>query len=245
MILSRQNSLIKLVKSLSDKKYRDIEGLYIVEGVKMVKEAVDNGLDIYRVIATPSCVEKYGAVIDLSRAELVEESVFNSVSNETTPQGVIALVKKPLNEITVPSGKCLYLDGVSDPANIGAIIRTAAASGYNDIYMCSCADCFSPKAVRASMSGIFKVKTHIGSSEELLSKINLPIVVADMNGENVFEKNSIPKDFCLVIGNEGKGVSAALREKADYTVKIPMQNGMESLNAAVSAGIIMYGLVKE
>ncbi len=241
MILSRQNSLIKLAKSLSDKKFRDREGLYIVEGVKMVREAICSNQNLYRILVTPSCFEKVESLLGGLNYELVEESVFKSISLEVTPQGILALVKKPITEVSVPKGNCLFLDGVADPANVGAIIRTASASGYSDIYAYNSADAFSPKAVRASMSGIYKVKVHVGEREELLDKISYPIVVADMNGENVFNAK-IPNPLCLVIGNEGKGVSETLREKANYTVKIPMQNGMESLNASVSAGILMYML---
>ena len=94
------------------------------------------------------------------------------------------------------------------------------------------------------MSGIFKVRTHSGNKDELLEKINLPLVVADMDGENVFNAKLI-NDICLVIGNEARGVSEDMLERAEFTVKIPMDNGMESLNASVSAGIIMYALSKK
>ena len=136
---------------------------------------------------------------------------------------------------------CLFLDGVSDPANVGAIIRTAVASNYTEIYAYSSADPYSPKAVRASMSGIFKVKIYTGERKELLDKIDMPIVVADMGGEDVFKFNS-PQNFCLVIGNEAHGVSKQVRDIADYCVKIPMEQEMESLNAGISAGILMYAL---
>ena len=94
------------------------------------------------------------------------------------------------------------------------------------------------------MSGIFKVSTYQGEREELLPKINLPIIIADMNGKNVFE-SKFPSEFCLVIGNEARGVSKELIKNAQYVVKIPMENGMESLNASVSAGILMYALSKK
>lgn len=243
MILSKQNSLIKLIKSLSDKKNRDESGLYVVEGYKMVKEAISLGQEIFRVIVSESFVCKYSDKLDVLNFEEVSDVVFSYVSGEVSPQGILALVKKPLNEVRSPRGKCLFLDGVSDPANVGAIIRTAAASGFLDIYACDSADCFSQKAVRASMSGIFHVSVHVGSREDLLSKINLPIIVADMGGEDVF-KSSFPKAFCLVIGNEARGVSERLKNLAKHTVKIPMQNQMESLNASVSAGILMYQLSK-
>lgn len=242
MILSRQNSLIKLIKSLGDKKNRDRENLYIVDGVKMVNEAVKNNCEFYRVIATCSTKSKILGIEGIE-VEEVSDEIMQYASCDVTPQGVIAVCRKPINTIERPSQKCLFLDGVSDPANVGAIIRTAAASGYNDIYMCNSADPFSPKSVRASMSGIFKVKTHQGDKQQLLEMINLPFIVADMDGEDVFE-TTFPKDFCLVIGNEARGVSQELIDRANYTVKIPMQNDMESLNASVSAGILMYALSK-
>ncbi len=241
MILSRQNPLIKLVKSLGEKKFRDRENLYVVEGVKMVKEAIDNDCELSRVLITPSCLEKGGDFLGNTPYELVDEGVFKSISNDVTPQGVLALVNKPQTQAKTPVNNCIFLDGVADPANVGAIIRTAAASGYNDIYAFNCADPFSPKAVRASMSGIFKVRIHVGERKELIDKITSPIVVADMGGENVFSAK-IPEPFCLVIGNEARGVSKEMRERANYIVKIPMQNEMESLNASVSAGILMYSL---
>ncbi len=244
MILSRQNSLIKLAKSLSDKKFRDREGLYVVEGIKMVREALELNLCVSHFLVTPDCYEKTKDFLGDKEVDLVEDSVFNSISNEVTPQGILALVKKPNITIERAKNSCLFLDGVADPANVGAIIRTAVASNYTEIYAYNSADPYSPKAVRASMSGIFKVKVYTGEREELLDKIDMPIVVADMGGEDAFNA-SFPSPFCLVIGNEGRGVSETLRKKANYTVKIPMQNGMESLNASVSAGILMYALKKD
>ncbi len=242
MITSRQNQLIKLIRSLKDKKYRDAEGLYVAEGVKLVREANALGLKIHSVI----CTQKgYGAIGDLpelsSVAQLVSDDVFAAASGEVSPQGVLALLYKPVYATTRPEGCCLYLDGVSDPSNVGMIIRTAAAAGYNDVYLADCADPYAPKAVRASMGGIFRIRTHVGNEADLLKAVDCPIVVADMDGVNVFD-GKIDGKFCLVIGNEGHGVSDGLRTRARYTVSIPMQNGMESLNAGVSAAILMYTL---
>ena len=242
MITSKQNSFIKEIRSLSDKKFRDKLNLYTVEGTKIVKEALGLKLPICAVLGTEKGLT--GLTVDGIRVEYVSEEVFSSISTEKSPQGVIAVIEKPKNQVISPLTNCLLLDGVADPANVGAIIRTAAASGYNTVYLTEdCADQFSPKAVRSSMSGVFRVKTVRAKVEELLSVINLPIYVADMCGENVFTHT--PKDnFCLVIGNEGRGVSSTLKNKADFTVSIPMENEVESLNAAVSAGLIMYGLKK-
>ena len=239
MITSRQNPLIKFIRSLKDKKNRDANGVYLCEGVKLVREAYLSGQDFYALV----CTSKGESLIDdvACAKEIVSDDVFNSISDEVSPQGVLAVVKKPLKDLSAPKGSCILLDGVSDPSNVGMIIRTAAAAGYNDIYLINCADAYSPKAVRASMSGVFRVKIHAGAREEILPLISLPIVVGDMNGKNVFA-GGIDCDFCLVIGNEGHGVSSELRDRATYTVSIPMQNEMESLNAAVSAGILMYSL---
>lgn len=242
MITSKQNSFIKEIRSLSDKKFRDKLNLYLVEGIKPVKEALDLNLSVFAIIGT----EKGLSQIDANgvRVECVSEEVFRSISAEVTPQGVIAVIKKPENLLKKPCSSCILLDGVSDPSNVGAIIRTAAASGYKTVFMTEeCADPFSPKAVRSSMSGVFRVNIARAKLEEILSVVDLPIYVADMQGENVFTHT--PKsDFCLVIGNEGHGVSKVLKDKADFTVSIPMQNGVESLNAAVSAGLLMYNLKK-
>ncbi len=240
MITSKQNPFLKEIRSLSDKKYRDKLGLYLVEGTKIVNEAIELKLPVRAVIGT----ERGLALVKDTdcRRECVSEEVFNSISSEISPQGVIAVVEKPTNAIIAPKGCCLLLDGVADPANVGAIIRTAAASGYNYVYTTEeCADPYSPKAVRSSMSGVFRVNVIRGKICDLLSVIDKPLYVADMCGENAF--NHIPKsEFCLCIGNEGHGVSSELKARASVTVSIPMQNGVESLNAAVSAALLMYGL---
>ncbi len=240
MITSKQNSLIKEIRSLNDKKNRDKLGLYVLEGIKPVLEAIAQGLSIRQILTTEKVSENF---LDCNyEVLLVSDEVFKSVSEEVTPQGALAVVYQPKPLLTAPKSSALLLDGVADPSNVGAIIRTAVASGYTDIYMTSdCADAYSQKAVRCSMSGIFRANVMRASIDEILKVINIPLCVADMAGKNVFElKNK--DNLCLVIGNEGHGVSSRLKERAKITVSIPMQNDMESLNASVSAGILMYAL---
>lgn len=239
MITSKQNPLIKEIRSLENKKFRDNLGKYVALGIKLTVEAFEHGQKVECVVCTEEASKSLGELP--TQKILVTPEVFETLSEEKTPQGALAVISKPKNQPESPKGKCLFLDGVSDSGNVGAIIRTAAASGYSDVYLTGCADAYSPKAVRASMSGIFKVKTHVGDRASLVKLINLPICVADMNGEDAF-KATLPKDFCLVIGSEAHGVSADMRNLAEFTVKIPMENGIESLNAAVSAGILMYAL---
>ena len=129
---------------------------------------------------------------------------------------------------------------------MGAILRTANAAGYSQVYLTAeCADPYAPKSVRASMSGLFFTKLCRGKREDILSALQgSPIIVADMDGENVFTFSS-PKAFTLAIGNEANGISEETQKSATHTVKIPMRETQESLNAAVSAGIIMYVLNKD
>ena len=241
MIISKQNSLIKEIRSLQNKKFRESLNRYFVEGVKMVNEAFKFNQKVLCVIATESNLSKLN-VGDFP-VEVVSEEVYDSISQEKSPQGALAVIEMPQILTTFSGQECaLLLDGVSDPGNLGTIIRTMVASGYKNLLVTSdCVDVFSPKVVRASMSGIYSVNIFQVERENLKGQINLPIIVADMGGEDVFKFNS-PQNFCLVIGNEAHGVSKQVRDIADYCVKIPMEQEMESLNAGISAGILMYAL---
>lgn len=239
MITSRSNPLIKLVKSLADKSARDENRLFVAEGVKSVREAEASGFGINKLVGTEKGFSLFGETP--AEKVLVSDDVYKTISGEVSPQGVLALVYKPDCKILPPTGDCLFLDEVKDPSNVGAIIRTAAAAGINVVYLADSADAFNPKAVRASMGGIYKVALHSGAREEIIPVIDKPFVIADMGGKNVFTREK-RGGFCLVIGNEGRGVSERMKSLATETVSIPMQNGMESLNAAVSAGILMYAL---
>lgn len=238
IILSRQNPLVKELASLKEKKGRRRTGTFLVEGHKMVREAVTSGMDVVRLILREDYAgETYGLpAVRLGR------DAFAAVCDEKTPQGIAAEVAIPLRSVQPPQGRCLLLDGLQDPANVGAIIRTAVAAGYEDVYLAGCADPFSPKSVRASMSGVFFARITQGTQEEILSAIaGMSVIAADMGGEDVFSYVA-PEKFCLAVGSEGSGLSALVRGRADVTVRIPMDARTESLNAAVSAGILMYAL---
>ncbi len=241
MITSRTNQTIKYIRSLKDKKNRDEAGVYIVEGVKMVKEALKFNVGVQLIVLTPKTDQAFENCA--CETLLVSEDVFKCISDEVTPQGVMALVKTPKTQISSPKNTCLFLDGVKDPSNVGAIVRTACACGIEEIYLADGADAYSPKSVRASMSGIFGVKVYSGTRDELLNAIDCPLVICDMKGENVFNAN-INGKVCIVVGSEAHGVSRQIKDKAQYTVSIPMTDRIESLNAAVSAGIVMYCLNK-
>ena len=217
--------------------------MFLVEGRKMAVECAGSGLEVERVFVA----ESYTDDLPFPENQIVRVSddVMRYLCDEKTPQGVLCRVKIPADKPAPPKVKCLFLDGVADPGNVGAILRTANAAGYTEAYLTKdCADPFSPKSVRASMSGVFFTKIYRGERDELLACLDgTPIVVADMAGENAF-KFRAPEKFALVIGNEGNGVSDEVSARATHTVKIPMRETQESLNAAVSAGILMYLLKK-
>lgn len=244
ILTSKNNPLIKETAALKDKKARKQQGMFLVEGRKMAVECQNSDFEIDRIFVA----ESYVGELPCSKAETVRVSddVFRFLSDEKTPQGILCRVKIPHRALTAPKGKCLLLDGVADPGNVGTIIRTANAAGYDEIYLTEeCADPYSPKSVRASMSGVFFTKIYRGARTEILSVLDgTPIIVADMGGENVFSFSS-PTRFALAIGNEANGISDEVARAAVYTVKIPMQATQESLNAAISAGIIMYVLSKD
>ena len=156
---SKQNPIIKEIASLKDKKYRQKLGLYVAEGVKLVNEAIKYNVNIEKIVVT----EEYLPLVAPNNFNviIVSKAVFDYLSYEESPQGVLAVIKIPSSSVLPPKGNALILDGVSDPGNLGTIIRTAAASGYKNVYLISCADPFSPKVVRASMSGIYFVNLHI------------------------------------------------------------------------------------
>lgn len=238
LITSVSNEKIKKIKSLLQKKYREQSGLFIAEGVKPVTEAIKTEKPITLLCGTVTALQKLPET-DLPVLE-VSESVYKSVSDELNPEGVLAVIKMPSLCPQKQKGKCLLLDGLKDPGNVGTIIRTAAAAGYNDVYLLDTADPFNPKTVRASMSGIFFVNLHKVTKENFTDYLQ-NIIVTDMDGENIFD-TQIGGDFCLVIGSESQGVSKEVELAATKKVRIPMRECSESLNAGVAAGIAMYVL---
>ncbi|MBE5752840.1 MAG: RNA methyltransferase [Clostridiales bacterium] len=243
ILTSKNNPLIKETAGLKEKKNRRELGAFLVEGVKMARECLKSGLEIEKIFVAENF---NGENFDESKTVVVSQDVLRYLSDEKTPQGVVCRVKIPVEKLEKPQGRCLLLDGIADPGNMGAIIRTANAAGYKEVYLTKeCTDPYSPKSVRASMSGIFFTKIYMATREEILSVFDgVEIFVADMNGENVF--NFVPPEkFALVIGNEANGISEQVFKLATRTLKIPMQSTQESLNASVAAGISMYLLAKD
>lgn len=243
IITSKSNKIVAYVSSLKNKKARRESGAYVVEGVKMVSEAIAAGKTIETIIVSESASRKLPFAAD--NAVIVSDEIFKRISDEITPQGVLAVLKVDGDKLPKKqSGICVLLDGTSDPGNLGTIFRTCAAVGLKDIYLVNCCDPYSPKTVRASMSGIFRVNVYECDYEQALSAIgDIPLLVTDMGGESVFSFEP-PQRYCVVVGNEANGVSKTLKDKATRKIGIPMAKTSESLNAAVALSITLYALTE-
>ena len=255
IITSRENPLIKLVAALqvsSEKRKRN--GLFVLEGLRICKDACDNGIKFDKLIVSDAAVEKYAA--DTEKFSLISdecykipESLFKKISDTKTPQGIIAVAKMPVTGSCGidKNGKYIALENVSDPSNLGAISRTAEALGVNGIILSSdgC-DPYSPKALRASMGTLLRVPVFVTESfAETLKSTGLKryACVVDKTAESIKEQ-SFGNGSVVMIGNEANGLTDSAKQSADVLVTIPMTGRAESLNAAAAAAIAMWEMMK-
>lgn len=241
MITSAENPKIAEVKKLTEKKFRKSTGLYLIEGERLVRDAIRYGAEITEIFVKQSAAEKF----DFQNQTEVADKVFGKISDTVSSQGVVAVVKKRENENFAPQGNCLILDGLQDPGNAGTLLRTAAACGFCDVYAANTVDLYSPKVLRSAMSAHFCLRLHeVNDLAEVFDNLgDTEIVAADMNGQNVFE-TAFHKKVALIVGNEGNGISELSKRRANLVVSLPMKNELESLNAAVAGSVIMYGILQ-
>lgn len=252
---------IKEINSLQNKKGRNIHKLYIAEGVRLLEEAIFHNITPDTVYYSPDLLNPRGQsliekmlkkkirTIDITNAEIAK------ISNTETSQGIIALFKIKYFDQTEQffsnNRRILWCENISDPGNMGTLIRTAIAFGFNNIiYSGSTADPFSPKVVRSSVGSVFGIKLLNNSNKEILTMLKehgYKIAAADINGENIeklLEKNKNFSKLVLAIGSEAHGLSNEILDEADYKIKIEHSENVESLNAAVAGSIIMNRLAE-
>ena len=254
LITSKDNNEIKRIKKLYEKKFRDQEGLFIIDGIKIIKEAIEEKQVINKIVICQELLEKNSQLIDkdfylnIEKYDVIEvsESVFKSISEMQNPQGIIAIIKKDDKEDNIDYSNDLFLalDNIQDPGNIGTIIRTADSCNIKQI-ICSkeTVDCYNSKVIRATMGAIFRVKIkYVNDLKQALKTFKsnkVKVLVTDLNKAKSIYEEDLRKSI-IVIGNEANGVSKEILEIADGTIKIPMEGKTESLNAAVATGIIIY-----
>ena len=243
MITSKENGVFKSLKKLK----KDKEYLFL-DNPKLIKEAISAGFEIeYVIICENSIVDNFLIKKAKQKIEL-SNSLFNSFTTTCASQGIIGIVKNKKLNIKSPSGNFLILDNLQDPGNVGTLLRSAVGANFKDIYLIDCVNALNEKLVRSSMGAIFKLNIYESSKDNFIAFANnnlkeKDIFVADMSGENVFNAKS-KKQFGIILGNEGNGVSKEMYSIANKVVSIPMKNNLESLNVAVAGSILMFELSK-
>ena len=267
-IESPDNSRVRLVRKLGTRKGRTAEGKFVIEGLNLCREAVLRSLDI-DFLMIPDDWETSGGISDLSglRAfteECIEDSnlavcmvparTFSGLTDAMTGIGILAVLRIPESDPSqaerLPEGvNILVLDRIQDPGNMGTMIRTAVAAGYGMIIATKgTADIYSAKVLRATAGMIFEIPfAYVRDTAELASVLKSSgrrIAVTDPAGGRPYYREDLSSNIALVIGNEGNGVSDEVMALADVRVTLPMKGSIESLNAAVSAAILMYEAVR-
>lgn len=239
IITSPQNDKIKVIRSLGDKKARAKHSLFIVEGANLIADMPLGYLN--ELYIAKSKAENLMPIAKKLNVEpvLVEDFVFEKISDTVNSQGILAVCPLPIKKEIM--GKIvMVLDGISDAGNMGTIIRTSVAMGIEDFIAINCVDPYSPKVVRSTMGGIYHANivsfSYAGACDALK---DYQVAILDMGGENVFDyKPTLP--LALVVGSEAHGVSNEMRDIANVVLAIPMYgNKIESLNAGVSASIVV------
>ncbi len=247
-INSKDNRILKECQRLSLKKYRDKENRYLIEGHNLICEALSQGAQIDYLIFDE---EKASRLPFDGDVYMVKHSLFERIAQTENSQGIVAVVQKKqwdfdeLAERCQGDGNIVVLDRLQDPGNIGTIIRTAEGAGYAAVFaLKGTADVFSPKTIRAAAGSVFRIPIiHVEDNRELKALaggLHKKLVVTSLEADNNYFDADLSKDIALVIGNEGNGVSEELLEMADVKIRIPMAGRLESLNASVAAGILMY-----
>ncbi len=256
-ISSKDNEFIKHVKKLKDKKYREQSNEYVIEGIKLVEEAINENAKIKQIVICEECTKtqeiskKLMYEIASFDCIYVTENVFNNITEVKNPQGILAVIerKNSENEINYNEDIIVALDGIQDPGNLGTILRTVDSIGLKQILVSKeTADVYNPKVVRSTMGAIFRVKVieceDLEKTLKEIKKHKYEIVVTSLQtNESIYDIEYNKK--VIVIGNEANGVSKEIQEMSDKKVKIPMLGKTESLNASVATGVVLYEYVRQ
>lgn len=270
IITSRQNSLVRTVCALSEKKARKESGLFRFDGVKLLGEAVASGLDVKYVLYNAEACERTLAYVEDKRAVLCERgarivavsaSVFEKISEERAPEGVVTVAAVPSTLVrryaagdALPTAdkRIVIAESLRDPSNLGTIMRSAYALGIDVLVLTDdCAEIYNPKTLRAAMGAAFRLSVLVVGADELCDFIaelrsGGRRVFATALGErsDVLGELELKAGDCFIIGNEGHGLRNETIGACDSSVIIPMREGAESLNAAAAAAICIWETVR-
>lgn len=256
IITSKDNEIIKNIRKLKEKKYRDLSNSYIIEGIKLIKEAITENKQIKQIVVCEENINNGGIdqklLYEIAKYECiyVTKKIFSLISDVQNPQGIMAVIEKQNSEdnIDYKEDVIVVLDGIQDPGNLGTILRTIDSVGLKQVIVSKeTADAYNPKVVRSTMGAIFRV--NIIESDNLietlknLRKHKYKVMATSLEtNNNIYDVDYNKK--VIVIGNEANGVSQEILDFADEKIKIPMLGRTESLNASVATSIILYEYVR-
>ncbi|WP_367342207.1 TrmH family RNA methyltransferase [Limosilactobacillus sp.] len=250
---SVHNQHVKNWKKLATKKFRRQTNRYLLDGWHLVNEALHNGAQVEQLIGTAAELDKHSDIVSLvDEVYEVTPEIIKHITETVSPQGICAVAELPAT-YGIPSeinGAWLMLDSVQDPGNVGTMVRTADAAGFAGVVVNEkTADIFSPKVVRSMQGSQFHLRLFNGDLKKWIgdfNKIKAPVYGTELNPQaRNFREVQTPETFALIMGNEGNGMDKDLLELTDQNLYIPMRGRAESLNVAVSAGILMFELNKE
>lgn len=263
-ISSLDNALVKSSAALRQKKYRDDCGMFLIEGIHLVEEAIAADWLIEHLFlcrehfAADQLAELMNRLMSFGeKVIVVSAAVFNKMAETESPQGVLAVVRQQCRELSsaVPENDrpqapfWVVLDSVQDPGNAGTIVRTADAAGATGVILTpGCADLYSGKTVRASMGSLFHLPIYKASQQQCLAYFSVqrvPIYVADAKSAVNYTEVDLTDASAVVFGNEGSGVSEVFRKHAAAAIKIPIIGKAESLNVASSAAVILFEAARQ
>jgi RNA methyltransferase, TrmH family len=258
MITSVKNAKIKMVRELlGSKKHREKTRSLVIEGVRFAEESLAANAHPVFCLFSAQISERGQQILDQMRTlsvEMDEVSVdlMDRLSDTKTSQGILLVTAYPEMPLSSRIDSAIVLDQISDPGNMGTILRTAVALGVEAVFLTpGTTDPFAPKVMRAAMGAHFHLPIRTMLPQEIHSfckkqnGLELSILLSDADCANTIWNEDLTKPVCILIGSEGNGVSADLREVADSCVSIPMSTGMESFNAAISASILLYEMIRQ
>lgn len=255
MITSFSNTKVKNVISLVTKaKQRRMQNVFVVEGIRMAVEApIEKLKEVYVSESFLQKKEQKDAISHIPNQliEVVSDDVFKKMSDTVTPQGILCVVERmdyPLEKILdeLPGqATILVLEDIQDPGNLGTMLRTGEGAGISAVLMSKgCVDIYNPKTIRSTMGSVYRVPfCYVEDLQNLISELEqkkIHTYAAHLDGKNAYHQENYKEKTAFFIGNEGNGLSDEVTERAQTKIRIPMEGKVESLNAAISASILMY-----
>ena len=244
-ISSRSNPLMTHIRKLaSSRSYRRERGEYLGDGVKLLEEAVKWDVPLVVVVHTKGIA--LPPLQEGVRVVEVPDDLMRSISPMEAPQGALFTARLPEESLpeTLDGNRYLAMEGVQDPGNVGTILRTADAYEADGVILLSgCADLYNPKTVRSAMGALFRMKAWSGTLEQLcpiLQKAQLPLMGAALREDTIDAREADLRRAVILIGSEGRGLSEAALHVCDQTIRIPMSEKCESLNAAIAAATLLW-----